>query len=1025
MYRYVDTLVVRAAACRPDEPWGEWPDVTGPAAGLASWRPWLRQVMAAPEFAEALRDASPVLADRVDALCDGSGFTDRAARRVVLSVMRYLLRAGGRATPYGLFAGVGPAHVAAAGIAQFGGAHRAVARIRAEWLATVIDRLEADRGLGPHLTVVVNNLALQRGDRVVVEHRASRSRGGAPMHVSVRAAGPLRAALAGAADPIRWHDLAGRLSAEFSVANGRIEELLAQLVAQRLLLTNLRPPMTTTDPLAHLVAELEAVVADAVVADAAGGDGLTATRQTIVALRRILDDTAGHDGSSTEAAGVQRGRIAAALSVVCPTPEPAVSVDLRLDCTVAVPPTVAREAARAAGLLVRLARPHTSGWPAWHRRFLERFGPHAVIPVLRAVDPDVGLGLPNGYLGAPPIQTPGLTDRDRRLLAIAQRAALKHQREILLDDATLAELAGGQPAASIQPTTELTVRVHAATMHALQRGEFRLAIVGVSRSAGTTTGRFLDLFESADRERISAQYAALPTATRGALRAQVSASTPYTAAEDVARAPLVMRNVVSIGEFHDNRNDGHIPLSDLAVTADEHRICLISVSRRDVVEPVVLNAIEPTRHTLPLVRFLTEAPTALSTLCAAFDWGAAAGLPFLPALRHGRTILSPARWVLSRSELPDHAASWAAWRRSLAVWLEAVGCPPTVYLGDGDQRISLDLAEPAHQALLRDDLGRRDVALLRAAPAPDSSGWIGGVAHEIVIPLGATVVPAPPPRLPQPLRVVDVREHGRLPGLDGRLYVKLYAHPDRQTTILTHHLPGLLDALHADDRWWFLRYGDPEPHLRLRLTGSAAAAAISSWTQHLRGAGLIARVQFDTDYPETARFGGPAALAAAEQHFAADSAAALAQLVATDCPGAPDVLALTAASLLDLVVAAVGGPAEAMRWLIDHTRPHRIAPARAVYDQAVLLANPHDHTALAALPGGERILSSWSERRRALTAYRDVLHTVAVPATRLLPDLLHLHHVRIAGPDPDSEHACLHLARAAALSWSTRVRSRP
>ncbi|WP_353890658.1 lantibiotic dehydratase C-terminal domain-containing protein [Micromonospora sp. WMMA1363] len=95
-----------------------------------------------------------------------------------------------------------------------------------------------------------------------------------------------------------------------------------------------------------------------------------------------------------------------------------------------------------------------------------------------------------------------------------------------------------------------------------------------------------------------------------------------------------------------------------------------------------------------------------------------------------------------------------------------------------------------------------------------------------------------------------------------------------------------------------------------------------------------------------------------------------------------------------------------------------------MYEQAVRLADPHDHTSLAALPDGAQILTAWQHRRDALAAYRDKLHTASTTTIAvLLPDLLHLHHTRMAGPHPDSERVCLHLARAAALSWSTRSRS--
>jgi lantibiotic biosynthesis protein len=282
---------------------------------------------------------------------------------------------------------------------------------------------------------------------------------------------------------------------------------------------------------------------------------------------------------------------------------------------------------------------------------------------------------------------------------------------------------------------------------------------------------------------------------------------------------------------------------------------------------------------------------------------------------------------------------------------------------------------------------------------------------------------------------VSGRDHGHLPGCDGRFSIKLYGHYDRQTSVLTSHLPHLLTALGelADDgtdepiSWWFLRYRDPEDHLRLRLTVPAdrfvaATERIGAWTRQLRQAGLVARVQWDTYFPETARFGGQEAMAAAEAYFSADSAAVLAQLTACSAPGGPDPRALTAASMLDTAAAVLGGPDEAVRWLIAHARTAPSAPARSLYNQAVALANPHDQHSLAAWPAGEAVISAWAQRRRALTIYRSVLADGPNAGTAgLLPELLHLHHVRVAGVSAHDERECLHLARAAALSWSARA----
>ena len=281
-----------------------------------------------------------------------------------------------------------------------------------------------------------------------------------------------------------------------------------------------------------------------------------------------------------------------------------------------------------------------------------------------------------------------------------------------------------------------------------------------------------------------------------------------------------------------------------------------------------------------------------------------------------------------------------------------------------------------------------------------------------------------PARDPVPWRgEVAGRGGGHLPGRGGRLYLKLYAPRDLQDAVLTRYLPGLSHALGNQASWWFIRYDDPEPHLRLRLTlggqstGQAAEQA-SAWTSELRDAGLITHVSWETYYPEAARFGGTATMDAAEAFFAADSAAAVAQLTASARRGGPDARALTAASMTNIAAAAATPNAEAMRWIAGHARPDTVPPPRGVRDQAVALTCQPRTGAAGAMAG---VTQAWLARHTALTTYRGALEQTGTKSlTDLLPDLLHLHHARVAGPDPAGERACLHLARAAALSWLAR-----
>ncbi|MFJ7911896.1 lantibiotic dehydratase [Kitasatospora sp. NPDC096204] len=959
MYRHIDAALVRAAAWHPDQQ-VPWPDLVSTEADMQAWRSWLQQVWKITDFAAAVTAASADLAHRVEQIRSGRPLPAPDMRRTVLAVVRYLLRARTRATPFGLFAGVAPARIATRAALRVGTGHHAVARADAASSTTLIDRFEWHPALRPHLMLAANALAVERDGHVIIEHRPSRTAGQGPQHVHVRISAPVREALDGAWTPILWGDLAAKLSAAFpSAPPASVDTLLTGLVKQGILLTSLRPAMTVADPLAALHHHLP-----------------------------HLDPA--------EAAGIRQASRGA--------------LDLRVDWDLAIPETVAAEAAAAARALTRLApRAALTGWDQWHDRFLERYGRRAAVPVLDAIE---ALGYPPCYLGATIAPAPApLPERDARLIKLAHTAGMRHRMEVELDDTALEDLATTDPGHRVQPSTELTVRIHADNLAALQQGEFTLHVVGVARSAGSTTGRFLGILPDTDRRRMMTTYAGLPGVHEGALLAQISSTALSARAQNVARAPQAADLVIPLGDFH-GPDTAILPVTDLAVTVDAGQLHLVSISRNRPVHTLLLNAVDLGHHSHPLARFLAEAPVALAVPCTGFLWGtAASNLPFLPALRYRRTVLSPARWLLTRDDLPAADTPWATWDQALTRWRCDVHLPERVYLSEADQRLGLDLAQPAHRALLRTHLDRDGTVTLNPAPGPHDLGWTGGRAHEVVIPLAADQNAVPVTVTGH----ITGLEHGHLPGCDDRIQLHLHGRRERQDRVLTQHLPALLDEL-GSPPWWFIRYRDPGDHLRLRLTcepGTLGTAfeRIGEWTRRLRRHGLITHTSVETYHPETARFGGPNAIEAAERYFAADSAATLAQLA---CAGPVDAGAITAASMTDIAAGLLGDTTTAMRWLIDHTRTSPTAPARTVYRQAVDLVTTGP-TALS-----EQVAAAWAARREALTAYRRTLQSAGISPEDLLPDLLHLHHVRMHGPDLDEERAHLHLARAAALSRTAR-----
>jgi len=1007
MLRAVDAAVIRAAACDLDLP--SWPDLTSHDPELAgSWLAWLALVWDSDAVAEAIELASPSLAAAVQDVLDGRVTAPRRVRRAAESVTGYLLRMASRATPFGLFAGVAPAALGNRAAVSWGGAHRAFARPSGAWLDGLIRQLEAQPGVLAGLTVVANNLAFVRGDRLVLPSQARVNEAGEddPSDVTVRHTAAVQTAMAAARSPVTTAGLTLTVAAAFPGRSRQvIGAMLAELAARRFLVSCLHPPGDITDPLGYLIGQLA---------------GTSLAAEAAAARLRVISGELDRLPSVPPGPARRSLRHCAArhMSAVCDLPGAPIAVDLRLDCSVILPPSVVREAEAAASVLVRLA-PDSAGslaWQAWHGRFLDRYGPGAVIPVTEVVNDCTGLGYPAGYRGSlERLPLPARMPRERGLLRLAQRAALDGLGEVVLDEQAVTSLAAcPAPARQACPHTELRFSLQALSPAALDRGDFTLVVATAARQAGTSTGRFAYLLDTSGYREV---IAGLPALVAGAVIAQVSCPTLSARTANLARAPAVFP-LISLGE-HSAPASQRIVLEDLAVTCDASRPYLVCLSQGQIVEAVMLNAVEFRHATHPLARFLCEISASRAAPCIPFSWGAAADLPFLPRLRYRRSILAPARWNLTADDLPGRAASWREWDRAFSGRRDAHRISTGVYLGEHDVLHRLDLDEPAHRAVLRTHLNRTGTATLLEAPADHARAWIGGRPHEIVLPLASAAAPAcPPPALrARPLTATSHPCH--IPGASAWLYALLHSHPGQHGEILTRHLPSLMSSWPEPADWWFLRYHEPSPHLRLRIRLASpgdyghAAARVGIWAGQLRQAGLLASLSLDTYHPETGRYGSGPAMEAAETVFAADSAAAITQLGTALPPQA-----LTAASFTDLAAAFTGSRSNGMRWLACHIpRCTGTAASGEFRDTATCLVAPGGGLALSAAPGGDHVRAAWQRRAASVAAYRAHLSTTSGPDPDLtLLTLLHMHHARVIGIDPESERACLHLARSIALS---------
>ncbi|CAL9639136.1 lantibiotic dehydratase [Streptomyces sp. enrichment culture] len=1017
LYRCADTALVRAArSSRLRLP--AWPDLTDDTPDCeVRWQTWLRDVWSLSEAADSIEQASPLLAQQVQTLCSVASPETRQLRRAVVSVMRYLLRMTGRATPNGLFAGIAPASFGERPGWSWGEWHRPVIRADGDWIADLVARLEADPELLRHLHVTANNTIFVRGDRLIVPYppRSCRTDGSPAAEVSLRYTSAVRIAVDATVSPVPVHAVVALMRSEFpDVPADRVEGLVSSLVERGVLISSLHAPSATLDALDHLVEQAEAAAAPS-------------ATDLVADLRTVRDAIARHNQVLAPADG-RRLRTAlrrkmTALSSVKAQP---FTLDIRMDCSLTLPPQVAREAEQAATVLARLSA-YPFGTPAWkdfHNRFFERYGINSLVPVRDLVDPDVGLGFPVGYRDAQPEQGEALTAREQRLLSLAQAAVLDGRDEIRLDEDLIRTLTvGDRNAPQVPAHTELRFRIRAASQEALESGDFVLHGIAPSRGIGTTIGRSLGLLASDDQARVAVMLEELPVNTPGAVPTQVSFTPLDRGDTNVTRVTELLPAVISLAE-HRPVDARTIPLDDLAVGCDRRRLYLVSLSRACLLDPMTLHALDLRGHTPPLARFLTEISRAQTAVLTVFPWASATALPYLPRVRYGRAILSPARWRLDRSELPDRRASWGEWHKAADEWRARRRVPDEVALAEGDQLLPLDLSERAHLALLRAHLDTHESVILTEAESEE--GWFDGRSHEIIAPMTAVRPPQWPAVPPVTADQLVTRGHGHLPGAASWLLVKLYGHVERQPEILADHLPALLGQWNEPPTWWYMRYRDPRWHLRLRIAVPSerdfalTAQRVSAWANGLRRAGLLTDMQFATSYPETGRWGPGPLMSLAEDVFAADSRALAVQFAQSS---RPHQQVLAAANFVSVAAAFTGSTAAGMNWLIAHGRITDPRPMdRTVRGQALRLADPADGwAALRAAPGGDAIASAWSERDAALARYRQKLDAFGgIDPDVVLDSLLHAHHIRAAGIDKDDERMCVRLAHAAAMAWTHR-----
>lgn len=867
----------------------------------------LRVLLQEPTIREALFVASPSLDEAIDAWL-AEPASDRASG-VIDAVVRYVARMTGRPTPFGLFSGCSLGKVAERTKLSLASrdSYRRHVRLDTSYLVDLCRELRARPDLRATLPVRPSSGLYEAGGRLRHAESCPAPVSGEPFHrlVSTERTEYLASTIARAERGARPDELADALVAsDPRIGADDAKAYVESLLEAQILVTDLEPAVTGIEPLRELVETLKT--------SGQADDIRTLLERTDDRLRQLDETPLGVPPASYRELARTLPRASEHESLFL--------VDLFKPMTSAtLGASVVRELERAVDVLARIsAAPKEDSLDRFRRAFAERYGDRTgselsdatTVPLTEVLDEDIGIGFATahgasadaspllGGLEFPPLESHGLEvdPQHEHLLRLLSRACPHRNPSIALTADDLDALSTDTPA-PLPDSFSVVLSLLSTSAAALEAGDYRLFVHALSGPSGAKLlGRFCsgsrDL-ETAVKGHLSAEEAARPDV----IYAEV-AHLPDGRLGNIVRRPVLRRYEIAYLGRSGVNPEHRISIDDLRLGLSNGRLALYSTRLAREIVPRLTSAHSHASSALPMYRFLGALQYESPARLGAFSWGSLERAPFLPRVSHGRLVLSPRRWNIFRDQLQSLIAPTVEERfRALQRLRDAIALPRWVGAVDGENALPLDLDNVLHvETLARLVKGRASFALEESLG--DDHGIVDGpegtFVHQLVVPFVAAPAKescsreTPAARKPASPRPPVARTFP--PGSDW-LYAKLYCGRATADEILRQvAAPAIGHARHARaiDRWFFVRYADPDFHIRLRMHGEARTLwktvlpNLHALVEPVLRSGLVRRWSFDTYEREVVRYGDGAGIALSEELFESDSDAVLAILAILD-----------------------------------------------------------------------------------------------------------------------------------------------
>lgn len=881
LYKELNTFMIRTPSFSVDK----YFDFFGKHIEDKDIEEYVLKICKDPIFRESILIGSKNLYDSLIEFCNGKEM--KKYDYFIQSIYKYLIRMSTRPTPFGLFSGIefGKYTDGKTSITYKDNKFKKFARPDLEWIMKIVKEIEECSY--SKLSFKINDSVFIKGQRAFLLHSTLQEGDNGVNEVSVRVTSPFETTYQLTQNSILYVDLKNELINKHKTADeNQIDKYLKQLIENEYLISNIRPPLTVLDQFNYIINELKTN---------------NLNDEILKKLIEIQQDIHSYTCTSLGNGENEYINLYKKMTHMAKTKN-VLQIDMKSNLDYKnLNNIVIEDINQLMNMLSSIQTPYQksdSFFSRYKQEYIEKYGQDREIYLLEMLDNDLGIGAPSDYNNPKNTKLETVSsisnitdDKVQNYFYNKYVESIKNNKSIKIIDKEINKLNLDKYNSNDLPNSlEINLIIKANSNEDIANNKFKYYIgpnLG-STSAGKSFGRFSymmneekNLYKLIDdeslllkdnEEYVTCEIAYLPNQVRNA---------------NVTRNIHGSNYEIALFTNSSKDNNHKIQLSDIVIGIENNVFYAKSKSLNKKLVITITNMLNA-QSAPNAIRFLNDLTLDGTNIWYNFPWNNMwSHQPYIPKIEYRNFTISPETWILNELNLNiSKNSDFEKFCKAFKNYSQKYNIPGYIYLTFADNRTLINTQDDKSLKILHHEFRNSYVDIVLNSYEDCGVNIIKDSNEkeyvcELIIPL-IKVKQDKIVRLPTTKKLNTIPSISSLrvkPPFEDWLYLKIYGTSSNDDDLISYHFSEYCrDKIMKGkiNKYFFMRYADPEQHIRLRLNGNEKNLIdiypdLKRLLNSLIEKGLMTSYSIDSYDRELERYGGIKLMDIAEKLFYFDS----------------------------------------------------------------------------------------------------------------------------------------------------------